>query len=149
VSEAFINTAMHEIFHALGLGHPAGDLEDSYSFTAMSVVGRLLHQPLTPQLYDISALQHLYGAADKNTGNDTYSFGAFSNVFSIWDTGGTDTLSAAGSSSGAQSQRYGVQLDRICAGLFTGQPGEERLDRARCRHRECGGWQLGGHHRRQ
>ncbi|HEX8665517.1 MAG TPA: calcium-binding protein [Beijerinckiaceae bacterium] len=67
----------------------------------MSVNSNLLRSPITPQLYDISALQHLYGAAEKNTGNDTYTFGNFSPVFSIWDTGGIDTLSAAGSSSGA------------------------------------------------
>ncbi|CAN7623273.1 M10 family metallopeptidase C-terminal domain-containing protein [Bosea sp. LjRoot9] len=46
-------------------------------------------------MYDISALQYLYGSASNNTENNTYSYAG--NVLeSIWDTGGIDTLSAQG-----------------------------------------------------
>lgn len=61
---------------------------------------------LTPMALDIAALQYLYGAnLDYQTGNDTYALPT-ANVRGvgwacIWDAGGTDTITAAGSRAGA------------------------------------------------
>ncbi|MDJ0713427.1 MAG: M10 family metallopeptidase C-terminal domain-containing protein [Prochloraceae cyanobacterium] len=55
----------------------------------------------TPMAFDIAAIQHLYGANNNyRNGNDTYTLTS-SNVSgtfysAIWDTGGTDTITAAG-----------------------------------------------------
>jgi serralysin len=53
----------------------------------------------TPMTLDIAAIQHLYGAnLNHATGNDTYQLptnNSSGNYYSaIWDTGGTDTISA-------------------------------------------------------
>ena len=59
-------------------------------------------QPETLMPYDISALQYLYGAnLSYNTGNDTYTFETDRPfIKTIWDAGGTDTLSVANFSLG-------------------------------------------------
>ncbi|KJB91914.1 DUF4214 domain-containing protein [Skermanella aerolata] len=51
----------------------------------------------TPMLYDIKAVQHLYGAnTAAATGNDTYVFDSFSVQFrSFWDAAGSDTFDAS------------------------------------------------------
>lgn len=101
----------HEFLHTIGLEHP-GDyngtanystdavyIEDNRQFTAMSYFsptysgGSFFVADITsPQLHDISALHQAYGAHAKDTGNTTYSLTAV--PLAIWDTGGTDTLSA-------------------------------------------------------
>ncbi|VEP14877.1 conserved hypothetical protein [Hyella patelloides LEGE 07179] len=112
-------TLIHETFHALGLEHPHssddGDSLDSrkdnmsntvmtYDFTGNSAG--------TAMPYDIAALQHVYGAADHNTGDETYVFGTTTDVYTvngqspfttshrvkqtIWDSAGTDTLDFSG-----------------------------------------------------
>ena len=51
----------------------------------------------TPMAIDIAALQGKYGATTSHAGNDTYYLDGSStqtSYMSIWDTGGTDTLSA-------------------------------------------------------
>ncbi len=116
----------HEIGHALGLRHPGpynfGDTEDpdayskpnnylpqtedNYQYTLMSYNdgenGRVKYtgsdaHASTPLLYDIAAIQYLYGAnTTTRTGNDIYSWNpnqAFHQA--IWDAGGIDTISAA------------------------------------------------------
>ncbi|MCF2151405.1 M10 family metallopeptidase C-terminal domain-containing protein [Desmonostoc muscorum LEGE 12446] len=112
-------TLIHEIGHALGLKHPgnynAGGggtpgpylpaSQDSAQYTVMSYNGsgggtRYTGSdvsPQTPQLYDIAAIQHLYGANNSTrTGNDTYSWDANKAfVQTIWDAAGNDTISAA------------------------------------------------------
>jgi serralysin len=114
---------LHEIGHALGLKHPfEGDPLLATSFdnrrhTVMSysdatgdlypnagwVDGRydwLTYQvlPDTPMLLDIAAVQHLYGPnRSYRQGDDTWGFDPTVPFFStIWDAGGSDTLSAAG-----------------------------------------------------
>src|SRR5262249_9183560 len=49
--------------------------------------------PAVPMLYDIQALQYLYGAnMTYHSGNDTYSFTSSSAPLCIWDAGGTNTI---------------------------------------------------------
>ncbi|MFN4156350.1 MAG: M10 family metallopeptidase C-terminal domain-containing protein [Paracoccaceae bacterium] len=92
-------TYLHEIGHALGLGHPGfydGDalygrdnhyLNDSYQMTIMSyfdmdantfVTGTNFH-PLTPMAADIAAMQYLYGTSPSVFAGNTV-WGANSNI---------------------------------------------------------------------
>lgn len=97
---------VHEIGHALGLTHPfesnpqLSTQYDTLQYTVMSYTDSPLYAnmdyPVTPMLYDIAAIQYLYGAnMSYNTGDDTYTFSNTANtVKAIWDAGGDDTLSA-------------------------------------------------------
>jgi serralysin len=125
-------TIMHEIGHALGLTHPgpynagpgqvitysnnAKFVQDSGQYTLMSYfdgskTGQspgLIDSSDTPMLFDILAMQNLYGANMQTRSSDTV-YGFNSNVGStydfaintspqmcIWDAGGTDTLNCSG-----------------------------------------------------
>jgi Ca2+-binding RTX toxin-like protein len=117
------SSLLHEIGHSLGLKHPFDDqpvlpasLDNeqytlmayeshphglfrdvvdhgggSYSWTYFTVT------PQTPMLYDIAAIQYLYGANTAyRTGDDLYGFDPESPFFmTIWDAGGIDTVSVA------------------------------------------------------
>ena len=103
---------MHEIGHALGLDHPFEGTKiipagyDDARYTIMSYTdpkGVFYFQPgateaqciiVTPGVYDIAAVQNLYGANMAfHTGNDTYTFTPDQPVYqTIWDAGGIDTL---------------------------------------------------------
>ncbi|HEY9081187.1 M10 family metallopeptidase, partial [Magnetovibrio sp.] len=102
----------HELGHALGLKHtfqgttlPTAQDSTQYSlmsYTDYSAYGT--YYPYTPQLYDVLTLQYLYGAnMTTRTGNDAYTITSMSYnnsasavvVRTIWDAGGSDTLSAA------------------------------------------------------
>jgi serralysin len=124
---------MHEIGHALGLSHPgpyniggtgtytayARDaifFEDSEQYSLMSYFnGNTTHAFLssataaTPLLYDIAAIQRLYGAnMATRTGDNVYGFNANAGdafaiddpneqiVFSVWDAGGRDVFDFSG-----------------------------------------------------
>lgn len=124
---------IHEVGHALGLSHPgpynvggtgsytayarnAIFFEDSEQYTAMSYFnGNATHAFLgsvssaTPLLYDIAAIQRLYGAnMTTRTGDNVYGFNAnagqaflISNAdqqtnFSVWDAGGRDVFDFSG-----------------------------------------------------
>jgi len=57
--------------------------------------------PKTFMVYDIAALQSMYGAdTTTQTGDNTYSFGTTPSYQSIWDAGGTDTLDFSSTTSG-------------------------------------------------
>ncbi|MFS2002608.1 DUF4214 domain-containing protein [Duganella sp. CT11-25] len=107
-----LETMLHEIGHTLGLKHP-GDYDatgattngpflpkdsDVRSNTIMSYNNDASFDLLrkygdTPMLYDIQAMQYLYGAnMTYHTGDDVYKFTDKSAPQCIWDAGGSDTL---------------------------------------------------------
>jgi len=115
-------TLIHEIGHATGLAHPFEDLnqlpagEDSMQYSVMSYTDHpnssviditgdsssysytvYNWNPETLMLYDVAALQHLYGAnTNTRTGDDTYSFDTSARfIKTIWDAGGSDTIDAS------------------------------------------------------
>ncbi len=122
-------TYLHELGHALGLEHPAGVGEPTSptpfhnnQYTVMSYVAHPGMEgipaadqdwPITPMMYDIAAIQKLYGAnLETRTGATTY-FGAKGQyalkdggllangrtaLLTVWDAGGIDTLDASNQS---------------------------------------------------
>ncbi|GAB2851331.1 hypothetical protein GCM10027277_19510 [Pseudoduganella ginsengisoli] len=115
-------TLLHEIGHALGFKHSFEDTpvltgaQDTQQYTVMSYTNgahskygyittsgnsRTYHTqtivPDTPMVDDIAAIQYLYGANTRyKTGNDTYTFDpATPFMRTLWDAGGTDTISVA------------------------------------------------------
>ncbi|MES3007497.1 MAG: M10 family metallopeptidase C-terminal domain-containing protein [Pseudomonadota bacterium] len=156
-------TLMHEVGHALGLSHPHTEadktrytaplpvMEDSLKTTVMSYApwtGQLGAPdrgiPTTPMVYDILAIQQMYGAnMTHNSGSTTYRFDVSdTRLETIWDAGGVDTIVATNRSGlvkwdtyfpiiGQVSGHRGVQIDLRPAqginplekGLFGGQNG--------------------------
>jgi hypothetical protein len=77
------------------------------------------YSPIDLGVYDIAALQHLYGAnMSYKTGDDTYSFDSNTPVFTtIWDAKGNDTLQQVGDLGAVIDLRGGEHMSRM--GLFT------------------------------
>lgn len=93
--------ALHEIGHALGLDHPdhGSGLDPDYNsnLTVMSYNIAESRLAITPMIYDIAAVQYLYGAnRDFNDGNNNYVFTDSFRAETIWDAGGNDTIDASG-----------------------------------------------------
>jgi len=133
-----MTTLVHEIGHTLGLSHP-GDYnaapgvsitypanaqyyQDNRVYTVMSYfdanqigarhfdfnISTTVYAS-TPQIHDVLAIQHIYGAdMTTRTGDTTYGFNSNAGrdsydftktpapVMTIWDAGGNDTLDASG-----------------------------------------------------
>lgn len=131
-------TLIHEIGHSLGLKHsfeaesgfPTIDssLDDTHytvmSYTDYEGAGFVFTDignnqfsiqavaPTTPMLYDILAAQYLYGTnTTTRTGDDTYTFTTNSELKTIWDAGGTDTIDLS-------NQLIGANLN-LTAGTFS------------------------------
>ncbi len=103
-------TLIHETGHGLGLKHSfetPGALptaEDTTQFTVMSYTNSPYYgnaYPETYMLYDIAALQALYGAnMTYATGDDNYTLKS-GHIYTIWDAGGNDTFDGSALSAGA------------------------------------------------
>ncbi len=103
---------LHEIGHSLGLKHTgengSGDeppflpaSEDNYRATVMSYNRDTIvtdsFPPVTPMLYDIAAMQFLYGAnTSYQAGSTFYDLNTYDFPTTLWDGGGAaDMISAA------------------------------------------------------
>lgn len=108
----YFQTLLHEVGHAIGLKHSfeGEDVlgsQDSYQYSVMSYTdhpsGAYIRGPevnslyslaaSTPMLYDIAAIQYLYGSNDSyNNGDTTYSYNDDAILMTLWDAGGIDRL---------------------------------------------------------
>lgn len=112
---------MHEIGHALGLDHPFEGNKipsgyDARNYTIMSYTdpknvwwfnsstGQTEYLIKSPMVYDIAAIQSIYGAnTSYNAGDTTYTYSATAPFFAaIWDGGGNDTIDVSGFSKGCR-----------------------------------------------
>lgn len=122
---------LHEIGHGMGLSHPhegnpaLPSNEDSANASVMSyydsnagkIGGAVATRsgptaPQTLQIYDIAALQAMYGANQAyNAGNTTYTLGSATKVWTLWDGGGEDTLDSSSYSGAVRLDlREGLQF---------------------------------------
>ncbi|MFD3191801.1 M10 family metallopeptidase C-terminal domain-containing protein [Sedimentitalea sp. HM32M-2] len=107
-TQAF-KTLIHEIGHALGLSHP--DLEFASTTRQHTVMTAYGHPSMdgdvsSYMLYDIAALQYLYGANTAHEAGDTvFDHTMFEGkIRTVWDGGGHDVIDASGAT-------YSVVID--------------------------------------
>ncbi len=105
--EANTNLLLHEMGHALGLDHPFSEApflpgdEDSNKYTVMSYTDNPDNGQKSDamMLYDVYALQDIWGSASFLTGDTTYTGSRTDTIDVVWDTGGTDIFDASASAS--------------------------------------------------
>lgn len=105
VGSSAFTTLIHEIGHSIGLEHPHSGstalpiYQDNDQFTLMSYNNHptMGGSPRTPQLFDVAAVQYLYGANQTfNDGGNFYTWEENERfIETIWDGGGIDWISAA------------------------------------------------------
>lgn len=118
--QAGFQVVLRAIGQALGLSNPEDDglipslTGHTITGNEATLDGTIMHSltgqvgtastvggiPLAPQIFDIAAIQFLYGANHNyRAGDDTYTFSGTQLSTTLWDGGGTDTLSFATSAS--------------------------------------------------
>jgi len=142
IGNRFLDVALHEIGHALGLKHPGnynGDKKGKSPFLPYSLDNNtntiMTYNDVgsyagTPMSYDIRAIQYLYGAKTFNSGNTTYKFDTVYSYsdgsryqgnkdkkikmkLSVWDSGGTDTFDFSKLTFNSQGYRLDIGEGRI------------------------------------
>jgi hypothetical protein len=143
-------TLVHEVGHTLGLYHPHSgttfpgvpvgldqntgiDALNQQIWTVMSYVAGWTEQPRTsetlsfgeangPMVFDIAAVQALYGARAAETGDNTYTLpianGTGIGWDAIWDTDGTDTITGETSTSTVVINLKAATLEGANAGGY-------------------------------
>lgn len=101
-ADAQMNLLLHELGHALGLKHPFSTpalpaAEDSNKYSSMSYTDNPDNGMRSDalMLYDVYALQDIWGSVAYNTGDTTYTGSRTNTVDTVWDTGGTDHFDAS------------------------------------------------------
>jgi hypothetical protein len=146
-------TLIHEIGHNLGIYHPhglttfpgvsageeqnMGDLNmNQHIWTVLSYVIGYDQEPvidpsfgtsMTPMTLDIAAAQFAYGAAESNTGDNTYAIPTQNAVgtgwTAIWDSGGIDTISAQGATAATTIDLRAATLEGQAPGGYVSWTG--------------------------
>jgi hypothetical protein len=127
------STLIHEIGHAIGLTHPFYDpyiskpslplSEQNQRYTIMAYDTYSGASPgfeaYGPMLYDILAIQYIYGAnMTWHDGNDVYQFATDKEYLEcIWDAGGHDTIDLSN-----QSRNQVIDLRARSASRTTARP---------------------------
>ncbi len=100
-----LSLLLHELGHAMGLKHtfstpavPAGTDNNKYSVLSYTANPDTGLDGDAMQLYDILALQDLWGEVAYNAGDTRYTGKRTDTTDAIWDSGGTDILDASASS---------------------------------------------------
>ncbi|MEO3479041.1 matrixin family metalloprotease [Phaeobacter sp. CAU 1743] len=123
-----MNLLLHELGHAMGLRHtfdPDANLPEEYDSNLYSIMSYTTN-PINGQdsgammLFDVLALQDIWGSADYNTGDTRYTGSRTNTVDAIWDSGGEDTIFGQ---RGSDQLEGGASRDR----LF-GQGGRDDLE---------------------